>query len=437
MKLDGLESSGVSLDSQGAMDYYIATAPGSATIQPVTDTHEIDSDEEPEVRSTHSRYNQYYRLSTTRVGKVSVMALVLPSAFVLCSIIALTRAIRFAMYMASASKKFLRFAWMYSLVFLRSCRRVLFDVFRFIAVVFQNTIKDLFESQKYTQTEIDSIPVRDSIDVYPAPNRSDNAATIANAQNDMEQLKSEIASLSETLRNLEDQAISRVKESGSYYTWNTMHRRDDLERDLKRKTDQLNAMMKDSETEDSQPTSMFLSPSDTVLVIVRHVSAVPAKESAGPRDFNRTLDIRGESEAKQLQQKFRDFRIFPDKILCSSSVRTVQTLECLIPNSEYVEANTVYLDELYYALNAQEHNMIISHCSDFLKDSKKVLVIGHAPGIQEWVAQLTGGDIVVMKPGHAVVLRLDTKSQRGEGKVALDWTELTQKRWDLVQVIKP
>ena len=65
------------------------------------------------------------------------------------------------------------------------------------------------------------------------------------------------------------------------------------------------------------------------LLLLRHAKAVPA-ESA-PDDFERGLNARGKAAAQAVARHFADTKLQPDLVLCSSSLRTRETLAELLP----------------------------------------------------------------------------------------------------------
>lgn len=120
------------------------------------------------------------------------------------------------------------------------------------------------------------------------------------------------------------------------------------------------------------------------LLLLRHADA---EQVGGGRDRDRPLSAHGRDQAAAVGQVLRAAGLLPDRVLCSPSLRTRQTLEGLglpglDPASERVElADAVYeagsdtLLELVRALPA---------------DVRTALVVGHAPGVPQLALDLAG-----------------------------------------------
>ncbi len=103
------------------------------------------------------------------------------------------------------------------------------------------------------------------------------------------------------------------------------------------------------------------------LYIMRHAKsswAVP-----GARDFDRELNERGLSDLKKVSKVFENESILPEKILCSSAIRTRQTLDAIVDVFDN-DPEIVFTEKLYSS-GLSEYIDIISAT----KDAKSLLII--------------------------------------------------------------
>ena len=91
-------------------------------------------------------------------------------------------------------------------------------------------------------------------------------------------------------------------------------------------------------------------------------------------DFDRELLPRGHEQIAELKNFLKEHPIDPKIILCSSAMRTRQTLaelQCLWPS-----ASILFLDELYLA---SKQEILSEICA--LQTSDEMLVVGHNEGL--------------------------------------------------------
>jgi phosphohistidine phosphatase len=129
------------------------------------------------------------------------------------------------------------------------------------------------------------------------------------------------------------------------------------------------------------------------LILMRHAKS--AWDNDATPDFDRPLAPRGRRDAKAMSALVaRDFR--PDRILCSPSRRTRETLALLTPAlGEAIDV--VYLDALY------DHpgdytDVIAAHGGQ----ARRLMVLGHNPAIQATaLALVAAGDDKLRSRLHA------------------------------------
>lgn len=117
------------------------------------------------------------------------------------------------------------------------------------------------------------------------------------------------------------------------------------------------------------------------LLLLRHAKAVPG--GAKVDDRGRVLADRGRSDAPKIGRYMVEHRLVPDFVLCSTSMRTVETAALAfaeVRKSPPVE----YIDALYLA----DPEAIIAMLRQLPDDTKSACVIGHNPGLEDCAGAL-------------------------------------------------
>ncbi len=111
---------------------------------------------------------------------------------------------------------------------------------------------------------------------------------------------------------------------------------------------------------------------------MRHAKAVV--EGRGlDADPMRELSARGQRDAVLMGRWLAASVYWPDEVLCSSALRTRQTLGAILDQSTVAPAVS-YLDELYLAAPETLLEVIASSMSE------RLLLVGHNPGLEQLVA---------------------------------------------------
>jgi phosphohistidine phosphatase len=116
------------------------------------------------------------------------------------------------------------------------------------------------------------------------------------------------------------------------------------------------------------------------LLILRHAKA---EQGEGQSDKERALNKRGRRAATRVGELLADR--LPDKILASSALRTRETVEGLIKAAAYF-GPIEFMDALYLA----EPAAYLKAVRERGGDAKRLLLVGHNPGLEDLVNQLTG-----------------------------------------------
>lgn len=115
------------------------------------------------------------------------------------------------------------------------------------------------------------------------------------------------------------------------------------------------------------------------LHLLRHAKTNP--HSATGLDFDRELLPRGYEQIAELKNFLKEHPIDPKIILCSSAMRTRQTLAEL--QDLWPEASILFIDELYLAEKEAILKLICAqNCSD------ELLVVGHNDGLSDLAMNL-------------------------------------------------
>jgi phosphohistidine phosphatase len=137
------------------------------------------------------------------------------------------------------------------------------------------------------------------------------------------------------------------------------------------------------------------------LALLRHAKS--SWDEPGLDDFDRPLNARGRAAAPVMGQVLTSLNFQPDIVLCSPSKRTRETLAGITPHLANRTPPITFVDRLYLASPSD----LVEHISAVVPNSKRVLVIGHNPGLHMLAAKLAAsGD-------PAQLIRLNEKFPTG------------------------
>jgi phosphohistidine phosphatase len=154
------------------------------------------------------------------------------------------------------------------------------------------------------------------------------------------------------------------------------------------------------------------------LLLMRHAKSSWKHPDLSDRD--RPLNKRGEKDAPKMGKLLKHEELIPQRILSSTAVRACKTAEAVAEKIGYKE-EIIYLDPLYMA----EPAGILDVLKTIPADIKRVLVVGHNPGMEGLVQILSRK--VVSLPTAAIAwikLPIDAWEQLGmgvEGKLKKLW----------------
>lgn len=117
------------------------------------------------------------------------------------------------------------------------------------------------------------------------------------------------------------------------------------------------------------------------LILLRHAKAVPSTPDLD--DADRRLAEIGRSDAIRMGQFLKDEGLLPDLVLCSTALRTRETLSLVLPQLG-IEPEVRLLPELYLARWLSLLNLVHQHGGS----ASTILLVGHNPGLEECARRL-------------------------------------------------
>lgn len=116
------------------------------------------------------------------------------------------------------------------------------------------------------------------------------------------------------------------------------------------------------------------------LYLLRHAKS--SWDDPSLPDHERPLAPRGRRDAKRISDHLAHEAIEPELVLCSSAVRTLQTLELVRPTG------AVQVEDELYAASADR---LLKRLHLLPDEAGSAMLIGHNPGVQELALDLASG----------------------------------------------
>lgn len=162
------------------------------------------------------------------------------------------------------------------------------------------------------------------------------------------------------------------------------------------------------------------------LYLLRHAKSSWNDDSLSDRD--RPLAPRGRRTAKRLARYLRDRSVAPEVVLCSSALRTRQTLE-VIEDGLGGEPELLIEDDLYGA----SAEAMLERLQRLRADAASVLLIAHNPGVQDLTVLLARGG----KARERVRVHFPTAALAVLETDSGEWAELGPGSATLVDYVMP
>jgi phosphohistidine phosphatase len=168
------------------------------------------------------------------------------------------------------------------------------------------------------------------------------------------------------------------------------------------------------------------------LMLLRH--AKTENDAPSGRDQDRRLDKRGRNDAAEIGGWIGRHPPFPDSVLVSPAVRAHQTWDIIWEalKDSGREPQVELLPELYGASPSQLLEIIRTASAT---DPKRLMVVGHNPGLHELALALaSGGDDAGRK---ALAENLPTSGLAVFDFTVDSWEDVAFRRGRLVQFVSP
>jgi phosphohistidine phosphatase len=120
------------------------------------------------------------------------------------------------------------------------------------------------------------------------------------------------------------------------------------------------------------------------LLVLRHAKS--SWNDTSLDDHERPLNKRGRRDGPRMGELVREHRLTPDVIMSSDAVRARLTAEAVAQAARY--AGEILLDRRLYIASSRDILAVLRTVRE--TNAGTVMIVGHNPGLEELVAQLTG-----------------------------------------------
>jgi len=119
------------------------------------------------------------------------------------------------------------------------------------------------------------------------------------------------------------------------------------------------------------------------LLVLRHAKSSWSDPALD--DHERPLSTRGQRDGPRMGELVRDCGLIPDVVISSDAVRARLTAEAVVAAAGC--AGEILLDQRLYMASPAD---ILSLLRTVPEEAETLMIVGHNPGLEELVAQLTG-----------------------------------------------
>lgn len=161
------------------------------------------------------------------------------------------------------------------------------------------------------------------------------------------------------------------------------------------------------------------------LYLLRHAKAAP---DDGRGDHERPLTGRGRRDAAEMGREMARRGCRPDVILCSTSQRTVETLDLVLPF--LTPAPVATLEPGLFHASARE---IGSRAARLDAGIASVLFVGHNPGLEDLALALAGDS----RMGRRMAEKFPTCAFAAFESTAPLWPAALEGAWKTLEFLKP
>lgn len=162
------------------------------------------------------------------------------------------------------------------------------------------------------------------------------------------------------------------------------------------------------------------------LLVMRHAKS--DWDAPGERDFDRRLARRGRRDAPRIGEWLAQAGLSPDAVVCSPAMRTRETVSAVLERLDLAEL-TVKFDRRVYEASLEA---LLQVLADAPRDARRMLLVGHNPGMDDLVAHLAAQPPPLSRSG-----KLMTTAALAHFVLPDDWSQLARGCGRLVQLIRP
>lgn len=155
-----------------------------------------------------------------------------------------------------------------------------------------------------------------------------------------------------------------------------------------------------------------------ILYIVRHGIAVDKTDPKAPPDPERPLTAKGVQKTRSAALGLKELGVKPDVLITSPYVRAAQTAEIFAEALGFPTAKVRVTDALKPPANPADFMKELSHLK-----AKEVMCFGHAPHLDQLIAQMVGARGVFTELKKAGIASLEHTGTHGA--------------WRLVSILTP
>jgi phosphohistidine phosphatase len=119
------------------------------------------------------------------------------------------------------------------------------------------------------------------------------------------------------------------------------------------------------------------------LLVLRHAKSSWSDPALG--DHERPLNKRGRRDAPRMGELVREYGLIPDVVISSDAVRARLTAEAVVEAARYT--GRILVDQQLYMASPAD---ILSLLRTVRGKAETVMIVGHNPGLEDLVVQLTG-----------------------------------------------
>ena len=149
------------------------------------------------------------------------------------------------------------------------------------------------------------------------------------------------------------------------------------------------------------------------LILLRHGKS---DWSTDDDDFDRPLKKRGINAASKAGKWLHEKRLVPDFVITSRAKRAVQTAE-LACKSMGIKIKEIHKQKNIYLATTEELLFALEDCPE---QAKRVMLVGHNPGLEELLYFLVGGKITIPEDGKLMPTATLAQLEMPDSWVGLD-----------------